>query len=105
MHVCERCERVVSVGEKECARAYEVIKELMQPNVEASKKQELMAKMISLDLSVEEKEKFLKMLSRYPNLFITSYEEIRGFKGEELRIKLKDGVKLVHQRLRRMGQE
>ena len=45
------------------------------------------------------------MLSRYPNLFITSYEEIKGFKGEELRIELKDGVKPVHQILRRMGQE
>ena len=47
----------------------------------------------------------MKMLSRYPNLFITSYEEIRGFKREELCIELKDGVKLVRQRLRRMGQE
>ena len=62
---------------------YEVIEELMQPKVEASKKQELVTRMISSNLSVGEKEKFLEMLSRYPNLLITSYEEIRGFKGEE----------------------
>ena len=61
--------------------------------------------MIISDLLVGEKEKFLKMLSGYPNLLITSYEEIRGFKGEELHIDLKDGVKLVRQTLRRMGQE
>ena len=73
---------LVDEGEKECVGPYEVIEELMQPKVEASKKQELVTGMISIDLSVEEKEKFFKMLSRYPNLFITSYEEIRGFKGE-----------------------
>ena len=96
---------LVDEAEKECVGPYEVIEGLMQPKVEASKKQELVTKMISSDLSVGEKEKFLEMLSRYPNLFITSYEEIRGFKGEELRIELKDGVKPVRQRLRRMGQE
>ena len=45
------------------------------------------------------------MLSKFPELFITSYEEIRGFKGEDLHIELREGVKLVRQRLRRMGQE
>ena len=85
--------------------SYEVIEELMQPEVEASKKKELVTRMINTDLSIGEKETFLEMLSRYPNLFITSYEEIRGFKGEELRIELKDGMKPVRQRLRRMGQE
>ena len=34
-----------------------------------------------------------------------SYEEIRGFKGEELHIELREGVKPMWQRLRRMGQE
>ena len=96
---------LVDEVEKECVGPYEVIEGLMQPKVEVSKKQELVTRMISSDLSVGEKEKFLEMLSRYPNLFITSYEEIRGFKGEELRIVLKDGVKPVRQRLRRMGQE
>ena len=54
-----------------------------------------MVKMLSPDLSVMEKEQYLKMLSRFPELFITSYEEIRGFKGEELHIELREGVKSV----------
>lgn len=84
---------------------YEVIEELMQPKVELSKKQEVVAKMISTDLSTMERERYLQMLTKYPDLFITSYEEIRGFKGEDLRIELKDGMKPVRQRLRRMGPE
>ena len=75
----------------------------MQPNVKLSKKEELISKMICMDLSVMEKERYLKMLSRYPDLFITSYEEIRGFKGEDLRIQLKEGARLVKQRIRTMG--
>ena len=55
----------------------------MQPKLEREKKQELMAKMICADLSVAEKEKYMCMLARFPDLFITSYEEIRGFQGEE----------------------
>ena len=84
---------------------YEVIEELMQPKVELSKKQELVARMISTDLSTMEREKYLQMLSKYPDFFITSYEEIRGFKGEDVRIELKDGAKPVRQRIRRMGNE
>ena len=49
-----------------------MIEELMQPKVEVSKKQELVTRMINSDLSIGEKETFLRMLSRYPNLFITS---------------------------------
>ena len=45
------------------------------------------------------------MLFKYPNLFITSYKEIRGFKGEDLHIEIKEGANPVRQRLRRMGQE
>ena len=55
----------------------------MQPKVDLSKKKELVVKMISGDISVMEKEKYVRMLSSFPDLFITSYEEIRGFKGEE----------------------
>ena len=91
--------------EKECVGPFEVIEELMQPKVELSKNQELIAKMICIDLSVMEKERYLKMLARFPSLFITSYEEIRGFKEEDLRIHLKEGARLVKQRIRRMGQE
>ena len=70
---------------------YEVIEELMQPRVELAQKQDLVAKMLSIDLSTMEKEKYLYMLFKYPNLFITSYEEIRGFKGENLHIEIKEG--------------
>ena len=55
---------------------YEVIEELMQPKLEGGKKQELMAKMICADLLVVEKEKYMCMLAKFPDLFITSYEEI-----------------------------
>ena len=65
-----------------------------------------MARMVSTDLSAMEKEKYLQMLSKFPNLFITSYEEVRGFKGEYLHIELKDEVKpVLRQRLRRLGPE
>ncbi|MCO5561161.1 hypothetical protein L7F22_014782 [Adiantum nelumboides] len=103
----EETKAVTFVGgiEEEYEGPYEVIEELMQPKVELSKKQELVARMISMDLSAMERENFLQMLSRYPDLFITSYEEIRGFKGEDLHIELKEEVKPVRQRLRRMGKE
>ena len=64
-----------------------------------------MMKMLSQDLSFAEKDKYMEMLSSFPNLFITSYEEIRGFEGEALKIELKEGVKPVRKRLRRMGKE
>ena len=84
---------------------YEVIEELMQPKVELHEKKELMARMVSTNLSAMEKEKYIQMLSKFPNLFITSYEEVRGFKGEYLHIELKDEVNPVRQRLRRLGPE
>ena len=52
-----------------------------------------------------EKSRYLEILSRFPNLFITSYEEIRGFKGEKLKIELKEGARPIRQKLRRLGQE
>ena len=61
--------------------------------------------MINEDISAMEKERYVRMLTSFPDLFITSYEEIRGFKGEEMRIELKEGAKPVRQRLRRVGQE
>ena len=92
-------------AKKQCVGPFEVIEELMQPKVELSKKQELIAKMICRDLLVMEKERYLKMITSYRDLFITSYEEIRGFKGEDLHIHLKEGARPVKQRIRRMGQE
>ena len=64
-----------------------------------------MMKMLSQDLSIAKKDNYMEMLSSFPNLFIPSYEEIRGFEGEALKIELKEGVKPVRQRLRRMGKE
>ena len=61
--------------------------------------------MLCPDLTSKEKEEYSAMLSQFPNLFITSYEEIRGFKGEDLHIELKDGAQPVRQKLRRMGAE
>ena len=95
----------MSKDEDEGEGPYEVIEELMQPKVEPHKRQELMVKMLSSDLTAMEKEQYLGMLSNFPELFITSYEEIRGFKGEDLHIDLREGVKPVRQRLRRMSQE
>ncbi|MCO5601585.1 hypothetical protein L7F22_055708 [Adiantum nelumboides] len=60
--------------------------------------------MLSPDLTSHEKVVYLHMLQQFPNLFITSYEEIRGFKGEEINIPIKEGAQSVHQKLRRMGQ-
>ena len=91
--------------EEESEGPYEVIEGLMQTKVELSKEQELMTQMVSGDLSAMEKEKYLHMLASFPDLFITSYEEIRGFKGEEMHIELKEGAKPVRQRIRRMGRE
>ena len=95
----------VEDGEDDSSGPYEVIEELMQPKVEPSQKQELIAKMINGDLTSMERSRYLELLSKFPNLFITSYEEIRGFKGEELKIELKENTKPVRQKLRRMGHE
>ena len=98
--------QVAAIDESEEAYEgpYEVIKELMQPKVDLSKKQELVVKMISGDISAMEKEKYVCMLGSFGDLFTTSYEEIRGFKGEEMCIEIKERARLVRQRLRRMGQ-
>ncbi|MCO5592349.1 hypothetical protein L7F22_046351 [Adiantum nelumboides] len=91
--------------EDESEGPYDVNEGLMQTKVELSKKQKLMTQMISGDLSAMEKEIYLHMLASFPDLFITLYEEIRGFKGQEMHIELKEGAKPVWQRLRRIGQE
>ena len=70
--------------------SYEQIEELMQPKMEPCLKQEIIENMLCPDLTSKEKEEYSAMLSQFPNLFITSYEEIRGFKGEDLHIELKD---------------
>ncbi|MCO5603301.1 hypothetical protein L7F22_057450 [Adiantum nelumboides] len=83
---------------------YEQIEGLMQPRVQPNVKDELIQKMLSPDLTSHEKGVYLHMLQQFPNLFITSYEEIRVFKGEEINIPIKEGAQPVRQKLRRMGQ-
>ena len=85
--------------------SYEQIEELMQPKMEPCLKQEIIENMLCPDLTSKEKEEYSAMLSQFPNLFINSYEEIRGFKGEDLHIELKDRAQPVRQKLRRMGAE
>ncbi|MCO5570329.1 hypothetical protein L7F22_024048 [Adiantum nelumboides] len=83
---------------------YEQIEGLMQPKVQPNVKDELIQKMLSPDLTSYEKGVYLHMLQLFPNLFITSYEEVRGFKVEEINIPIKEGSQPVRQKLRRMGQ-
>ena len=47
----------------------------------------------------------MEVIHKFPYLFITSYEEIRGFKCEPMPIELKEGVKPVFQKLRRINRE
>lgn len=65
-----------------------------------SKNQELMIKVLSLDLSMMKKTRYLELLSAFCSLFITSHGEIRGFEGEELRIYLKDGASPIKKNMR-----
>ena len=98
--------KVLTVEEnEEWEGPYEQIEELMQLKVKPNVKQELLLKMISPDLSTQEKERYVEMLFQFPDLFITSYEEIRGMKAEELCIDLKEGAKPVRQKIRRLGGE
>ena len=92
-------------GEEDYQGPYEEIEKLMEPKMAPQQKQDIVEKMLSLDLVPQEKVEYLNMLSRFPNLFITSYEEIRGFHGEDLHIELKDGAQPVRQKLRKMGKE
>ena len=72
----------INEAQEEYEEPYEVIEGLMQPKEDLSKKQDLMVKMLSSVLAVMEKEQYLKMISRFLELFIMPYEEIKGFKGE-----------------------
>ena len=78
--------------------SYEQIEELMQPKMEPCLKQEIIENMLCTDLTSGEKEEYSAMLSQFLNLFITSYEEIRGFKSKDLHIELKDGAQPIPQK-------
>ncbi|MCO5555449.1 hypothetical protein L7F22_008994 [Adiantum nelumboides] len=83
----------------------EQFEELMQPKQELSVKKELIQNMLRSDLAPGEKREYLTMLDKFPNLFITSYQEIRGFVGDPVKIELVEGEKPVRQKLRRMGKD
>lgn len=94
---------IQAIEEEEEQGPYEEIEELMKPKVEPHPKQEIIKKMLSQDLTSKELVKYEGLLAKFPGLFITSYEEIKGFQGEDLRIELKEGAQPVRQKLRRMG--
>ncbi|MCO5598338.1 hypothetical protein L7F22_052432 [Adiantum nelumboides] len=83
----------------------EQLEELMQPKQKLSVKKKLIQNMLSNDLAPREKKEYLTMLDKFPNLFITSYQEIRDFVGDPVKIELVEGAKPVRQKLRRMGKE
>ncbi|MCO5550901.1 hypothetical protein L7F22_004395 [Adiantum nelumboides] len=74
---------------------YEQIEGLMQPRVQLNVKDELIQKILSPDLTSHEKGVYLHILQQFPNLYITSYEEIGGFKGEKINIPIKEGAQPV----------
>lgn len=59
--------------------------------------------MLSSDLMSEEREEYITMLKRYPNMFIIDYSQIKGVTVIEHKIELRPETKLVAQKLRRMG--
>ena len=59
--------------------------------------------MLSNDLSLEEKDEFLEMFKDFPNLFATSYHDLRHVIAIEHQIDLKPDAKPVVQRYRRLG--
>ena len=78
---------------------------LMQPPPPDAVKEELLQAMLNPSLKPVEKEEYMEVIHKFPDLFITSYEEIRGFKCEPMPIELKEGVKPVFQKLRRINRE
>ena len=83
----------------------EQLEELMQPKQGLAVKRELIQNMLCTDLTPKERMEYVTMLDKFPNLFVTSYQEIRGFVGDPVKIELIEGAKPVRQKLRRMGKE
>ena len=63
--------------------------------MELALKQEIMKKIVSLDLSFIASNRYLDMLANFSILFGTLYEEIGRFNKGKLCIKLVEGVNLV----------
>ena len=70
-----------------------------EPLVEESKLQQMLSK----DLSLDERKEYLHMMKRFPTLFIDGYHKIIGVTIVEHHIQLKEGRKLVAQKLCRLG--
>ena len=66
-------------------------------------KDEDLEKMLSQDLSIEERDKFKAMLRRHSPLFISDYCEISGVTVVEHHINLKANSNSMAQKLRRLG--
>ena len=59
--------------------------------------------MISKDLSIEEKELYMKVINKNSALFISNYDQIKGITVVRNHIKLKENAKPVAQKLWRLG--
>ena len=75
-------------------------KDRLQDNLGTSYSKSLMEEsklqhMMSIDLSLDEREEYLCMLRRFPTLFIDGYNKIQGVSVVEHRIKLKEGSKPI----------
>lgn len=58
--------------------------------------------MLEPTLVEEEKQRYMQVFQKYPKLFATEYCQLRGTKSIVHHIDLKEGAKLVVQKLRRM---
>ena len=61
--------------------------------------------MLNSSLESVEKEKYMRMIGKFPDFFITSHEEIRGLRCEALHIELKEDSRPIFQKLRRIPSE
>ena len=65
--------------------------QLMQPPASQQEKEKLLLSMPNSTMRSEEKEEYMRVIKKFPNLFIKSHEEIRGFQCEPMHIEQKEG--------------
>ena len=73
------------------------------PDSNTQLEDERLGKMLAKDLPEEEREPYLAMLRSHSALFITEYNHIKGVEVIKHHIHLKEGIKPVAQKLRRLG--
>ena len=83
------------IQEKKEESKLEDMDQLMQPPPSQPEKEKLLLSMLNSTRKSEEKEKYMQVINKFPNLFITSHEEIRGFQCEPMHIELKEGNRPV----------